>query len=148
MKRKKKIKAEIRGEFVRNQALFRKIGRFQTLQFYLVLAVFGFMFIGSALTYVILILIPSTSFLENVMSVVLVALCACLVFSTIMAAALSRRLMRPMEEIIAASRSAAAGDFSVRVASVHIFGEMKTRVGPHYMNCELSDRYVQEKLIS
>lgn len=139
MKHRDEIKSDIKEEFIRNKELFRKIGRFQTLQFYLVLVVFGFILIGGAAAYGVIMLLSPTGFVDTVTSVALTALAVCLVISTIIAAVLSKRLVSPMEEIIKASRRSAGGDFSVRVSPSHTFGEVRAMVESfNYMNRELS----------
>lgn len=139
MKPRHELRAELREEFVRNQALFHKLGRFQTLQFYLVVTVFSLLFVGGAAAYGIVLLLRAAGVVESVASVALAALIVCLVITTIVAAVLSRRLVGPMEAIIAASRAAAGGDFSVRVSTAHTFGEVRALVESfNYMNRELS----------
>lgn len=108
----------------------RRVGHFQTLQFFVVVITIATITCAAAISFGAVALLHCIGVLgedyNTSSTIVLIALLLCLSFSIIIALISSRIYVRPVDEIVAATRRVASGDFSVRVNEKGALGEMRT----------------------
>lgn len=110
----------------------KKVSRFLSLRFFLVIGVVVIFITAALLTYLMLLVLQLNGVFETVRLTEIVAgvlaLVACLLVSTVIAFIASRWILRPMDSIIIASQKVAMGDFSVRVSTKGCHGDVKNLV--------------------
>lgn len=112
------------------RAAIKRVGRFQTLQFFVVIITIVTITVSAAISFGAVALLQYLGALgsgyNSSSTIVLLALLLCLTFGIILALIASWIYVRPVDEIIAATRHVASGDFSVRVNEKGAIGEMRS----------------------
>jgi signal transduction histidine kinase len=110
----------------------KKVGRFLSLRFFLVIGVVSIVLAAGLFTYIMLLVLQINGVFDTVKLTEIVAgvlaLVACLLVATAIAYVASHWILRPMDNIISATRKVALGDFSVRVPTKGCRGDIKTLV--------------------
>lgn len=115
-----------------NKVKIKKVSRFLSLRFYLVIGVVSIVLVAGFLSYLILLILKINGIFDEVMLTgsvaVILALVACLLVATAIAYIASHWILRPMDNIVKATQKVAMGDFSVRVSTKGCRGDIKTLV--------------------
>ncbi|MEG1404225.1 MAG: HAMP domain-containing sensor histidine kinase [Oscillospiraceae bacterium] len=115
-----------------NKVKIKKVSRFLSLRFFLVIGVVAIVLTAALLTYFMLLLLQVNGVFDTVelteTVVGFLALVACLFVATAIAYVASHWILKPMDDIIAATQKVSVGDFSARVSTKGCYGDVKNLV--------------------
>lgn len=115
-----------------NKEKIKKVSRFLSLRFFLVIGIVAIMLAAGFLTYIILLVLQTNGVFDAVRLTEIVAgalaIAVCLLVATAIAYVASHWILRPMDNIITVTQNVAMGDFSVKVPTTGCHGEVKALV--------------------